>query len=94
MQSQSIIVIHPGSQNLRIGKASDLNPHIFHHAVARRRKPWGVIHEDLFLPEFQQLVSIYLFEALFFSIALSREVESALNVIFNNKSTQAGLDPS
>ena len=45
-----IIVIHPGSLNLRIGRASDLNPIRILHAVARRRKPEGTLYRDLFLP--------------------------------------------
>ncbi|XP_023307114.2 actin-related protein 8 [Lucilia cuprina] len=38
MQAQKIIVIHPGSLNLRIGRASDLNPLTILHAIGRRRK--------------------------------------------------------
>lgn len=45
-----IIIIHPGSLNLRIGRASDLNPHRILNAIARRRKPGGVVHRDPFLP--------------------------------------------
>lgn len=45
-----IIVFHPGSYNLRIGRASDLNPHRILHAVARRRKPGGQVYSDQFLP--------------------------------------------
>ncbi|KAL0280350.1 UNVERIFIED_CONTAM: hypothetical protein PYX00_001668 [Menopon gallinae] len=55
MQSQSIIVIHPGSQNLRIGRASDLSPHVILHAVARRRLPNGIRYEDHILPPLAQL---------------------------------------
>lgn len=50
MQSQSIIIIHPGSQNLRIGRASDLSPHLILHAVARRRLWNGKSYEDQLLP--------------------------------------------
>lgn len=46
-----IIVIHPGSLNLRMGRASDLNPHRTLHAVARRRKPGGQVHHDTILPK-------------------------------------------
>lgn len=45
-----IIIIHPGSLNLRIGRASDLNPHRVLHAVARRRRPGGKVHRDYILP--------------------------------------------
>ncbi|KAL1512547.1 hypothetical protein ABEB36_002128 [Hypothenemus hampei] len=51
IQSKNIIVIHPGSLNLRIGRASDLNPVTILHAVARRRKPEGQAYSDTFLPE-------------------------------------------
>lgn len=43
VQSQNIVVIHPGSLNLRIGRASDLNPVTVLHAIARRRKPGGQV---------------------------------------------------
>ncbi|KAL7305926.1 hypothetical protein TKK_0001402 [Trichogramma kaykai] len=48
--AQSIIIIHPGSKNLRIGKASDLNPKVILNAVARKRKPNGMVYKDSFLP--------------------------------------------
>lgn len=50
MQSQSIIIIHPGSQNLRIGRASDVSPVLILHAVARKRHWNGIPHEDQLLP--------------------------------------------
>lgn len=46
-----IIVIHPGSMNLRIGRASDLNPYCVLHAIARRRKIGGQYYRDTILPE-------------------------------------------
>lgn len=49
-QSQHIIVIHPGSLYVRIGKASDVNPHTELHAVARRRLPGGLTQRDTLLP--------------------------------------------
>ncbi|XP_058060325.1 actin-related protein 8 [Anopheles bellator] len=49
-QAQSIIVIHPGSQYLRMGRASDVNPVRLLHAIARRRKPGGKVHRDSWLP--------------------------------------------
>lgn len=45
-----IIIIHPGSLYLRIGKANDLNPEMILNCVARRRKPKGEIHKDSILP--------------------------------------------
>lgn len=35
---------------MRIGRASDLNPHRILHAVARRRKAGGIVYADQFLP--------------------------------------------
>ncbi|XP_056644802.1 actin-related protein 8 [Diorhabda sublineata] len=51
VHAKSIIVIHPGSLNLRIGRASDLNPLTTLHAIARRRLPNGIEYTDSFLPE-------------------------------------------
>ncbi|XP_055383473.1 actin-related protein 8 isoform X2 [Condylostylus longicornis] len=50
LQAQMIIVIHPGSLNLRMGRASDLNPIRILHAVARKRRLNGVFYRDSFLP--------------------------------------------
>ena len=50
IQAQTIIVIHPGSLYLRIGRAYDLNPHTILHVVARRRLPGGLLNQDTFLP--------------------------------------------
>lgn len=50
VHSKSIIIIHPGSLNLRIGRASDLNPVTVLHAIARRRLPNGQKYQDDFLP--------------------------------------------
>lgn len=46
----STIIIHPGSLNLRIGRATDAQPHELLHAIARRRRPGGQRHHDAFLP--------------------------------------------
>lgn len=51
MKPQNIIVIHPGSSNLRIGRASDSNPHCIFNAIARKRRPTGISYRDNFLPE-------------------------------------------
>lgn len=45
-----IIIIHPGSSNLRIGRASDINCTTITHAVARRRNPGGGSYREGFLP--------------------------------------------
>ncbi|XP_050454299.1 actin-related protein 8 isoform X3 [Cataglyphis hispanica] len=50
IQAQTIIVIHPGSMYLRMGRASDLKPVTLLHAVARRRLPNGIKYKDSFLP--------------------------------------------
>lgn len=47
----NIIIIHPGSLYLRIGKASDLNPEMILNCVARKRKSKGLVHQDSILPE-------------------------------------------
>lgn len=44
------MVIHPGSLNVRIGRASDLNPVSELHVIARRRKHGGQKHRDELLP--------------------------------------------
>lgn len=46
--------------NLRIGRASDLNPYCMLHAIARRRKPGGLSYRDPVLPPTIDKV-IYLF---------------------------------
>ncbi|KAK0076012.1 hypothetical protein PV325_006017 [Microctonus aethiopoides] len=51
IQAQTVIIIHPGSQNLRMGRASDLNPITILNAIARKRKlPNGIAYRDAFLP--------------------------------------------
>ncbi|KPJ09840.1 Actin-related protein 8 [Papilio machaon] len=45
-----IIVIHPGSLYVRIGRASDLLPVKQLHCIARKRQPGGKIYRDLFVP--------------------------------------------
>ncbi|EFN89058.1 actin-related protein 8 isoform X1 [Harpegnathos saltator] len=50
IETQTIIVIHPGSMYLRMGRASDLKPCTLLNAVARRRLPGGIKYRDSFLP--------------------------------------------
>ncbi|KMZ10416.1 uncharacterized protein Dsimw501_GD15659, isoform B [Drosophila simulans] len=52
LEAPKIIVIHPGSQHLRIGRAADLNPLTLLHAVAYRRRPGASDrpHHDPLLP--------------------------------------------
>lgn len=47
----NIIIIHPGSLYLRIGKANDLNPEMILNCVARKRKSKGVVYQDSILPD-------------------------------------------
>lgn len=58
IQAQTIIVIHPGSMYLRMGRASDLKPVTLLHAVARRRLANGIKYKDNLLPSTVTLVSI------------------------------------
>ncbi|XP_046593472.1 actin-related protein 8 isoform X1 [Neodiprion virginianus] len=50
IQAQTIIIIHPGSMNLRMGRASDLNPNVLLNAVARKRLQGGLEYKDPILP--------------------------------------------
>ncbi|CAH1122302.1 unnamed protein product [Ceutorhynchus assimilis] len=75
-QSNSTIVIHPGSLNLRIGLASDPNPTTVLHAIARRRKPGGQIYSDSFLSERCNLSQTKEFEEA--RLAISHTLQSCL----------------
>ncbi|EDW82366.1 uncharacterized protein Dwil_GK25163 [Drosophila willistoni] len=63
LEAPKIIVIHPGSQNLRIGRAADLNPLTLLHAVAYKRKRQKDVvcsaspqpHHDPLLPPLDKL---------------------------------------
>lgn len=48
--THNIIVIHPGSLYIRMGRASDLIPVKSLHCIARRRKPGGTVYKDPFIP--------------------------------------------
>ncbi|CAH2004535.1 unnamed protein product [Acanthoscelides obtectus] len=76
IHSKSIIVIHPGSLNLRIGRASDLNPLTILHAIARRRLPNGHEYNDPFLPERVELSQSNEFEET--RLAVSHTLQSCL----------------
>lgn len=76
VHSKSIIVIHPGSLNLRIGRASDLNPLTILHAVARRLLPGGQQYQDSFLPERIDLSQPQEFEEA--RLAVSHTLQSCL----------------
>lgn len=51
--SDKIVIIHPGSLYLRIGRASDLNPEMILNCIARKRKSLDPkhIHMDTLLPQ-------------------------------------------
>ena len=52
MMSANVVIIHPGSLYLRIGKGSETSPTKIVHAIARRRKPEGVASQDqLLIPQ-------------------------------------------
>jgi len=52
MMSANVVIIHPGSLYLRIGKGSDTSPTKVIHAIARRRKAEGVACQDsLLIPQ-------------------------------------------
>lgn len=70
IQAQTVIIIHPGSQNLRMGRASDLNPCTILNAIARRRKVGGTEYHDSSLPSLaprvrQNLVSSFSLHSLY-----------------------------
>ena len=50
VDSSSIIIIHPGSRYLRIGRASDTAPKRILHAVARKRRKPAI--KVIFVSEF------------------------------------------
>ena len=54
--SDRILVIEPGSYFLRIGRATDVNPAVLPHVIARRRKPGGQTYQDTVLPPDVKLV--------------------------------------
>lgn len=61
--ARNIIIIHPGSYYVRIGRASDVNPTTVLHAVARKRFPGGHVYVDSFLPTTSH--KVYLWIAIF-----------------------------
>nr|SVE84755.1 EOG090X02LT [Daphnia pulex] len=46
LTTKKLVIIHPGSKHLRIGRASDVNPHTILHAIARPRRKNGPLHRD------------------------------------------------
>lgn len=56
MSPNSVIVIHPGSLYLRIGRASDVTPHKYVHGLARIRNHLKPTRKDQILPSFPQKV--------------------------------------
>ena len=61
---QTIIIIHPGSMYLRMGRASDLNPCTILNAVARKRLPGGLEYKDSLLPSAIPRVSLFINDIL------------------------------
>ena len=62
LDPQSVIIIHPGSQFLRIGRASDVNPKKILHAIARRRKSEKYKHADSIIVPRSNKVSLSVVE--------------------------------
>ena len=59
MMSANVVIIHPGSLYLRIGKGSDNSPTKIVHAIARRRKSEGVAFQDPLLIQQENNFSIF-----------------------------------
>ena len=62
LDPSSVIVFHPGSLYLRIGRASDPNPKKILHAIARRRKNENLKHSDIPLVKRNPAVNLGLVE--------------------------------
>lgn len=61
IQGTAIVVIHPGSAYLKVGRASDTVPVIMPNVVARRKKSLEQPHyEDPLLPGVSRIVSMIL----------------------------------
>ncbi|RXG69054.1 Actin-related protein 8 [Armadillidium vulgare] len=54
-EGQACIVIHPGSNYLRIGRPSDSAPHTILHAIACRKKGEGPVYCDPFITPLYKL---------------------------------------
>ncbi|MCL4125792.1 UNVERIFIED_CONTAM: hypothetical protein GTU68_030768, partial [Idotea baltica] len=54
-EAQACIIIHPGSNYLRIGRPSDSAPHTVLHAIACKKKGKAEIYSDSFLPKVTKL---------------------------------------
>lgn len=78
MDSKNVIIIHPGSLNLRIGRASDLNPITVLHAIARRQKLHGFVHRETFLPPTVDLTPTKMQEIEDVRLAVSYTLQSCL----------------
>ncbi|EDX02655.1 actin-related protein 8 isoform X1 [Drosophila yakuba] len=74
LEAPKIIVIHPGSQHLRIGRAADLNPLTLLHAVAYRRRQLAGDrpHHDPLLPPLDNVNSALMGEFEEQRLAVSR----------------------
>ncbi|XP_037724830.1 actin-related protein 8 isoform X3 [Drosophila subpulchrella] len=76
LEAPKIIVIHPGSQHLRIGRAADLNPLTLLHAVAYRRRQRNTSgdhpHHDPLLPPLDNVNTALMVEFEEQRLAVSR----------------------
>jgi len=76
LEAPKIIIIHPGSQHLRIGRAADLNPLTLLHAVAYRRRQRTATgdhpHHDPLLPPLDNVNTALMVEFEEQRLAVSR----------------------
>ena len=70
MPYSSVVVIHPGSLYLRIGRVSDTFPHTIPHCIARRRKSpaAGPNYEDSWLLRPEHKVTLHVSQSFSQSI--------------------------
>ncbi|XP_054261537.1 actin-related protein 8 isoform X2 [Macrosteles quadrilineatus] len=78
LQKQTVIIIHPGSLYVRIGRASDSSPHTEVHAIARKRYPEGLRHHDPMLPPLAPLSMEVLQEMEECRLQVSHTLQSCL----------------
>ncbi|XP_043236249.1 actin-related protein 8-like [Amphibalanus amphitrite] len=76
--SDRILVIEPGSYFLRIGRATDVNPAVLPHVIARRRKPGGLAYQDPVLPPDVKLTRQQTMELEETRLSVSHTLQSCL----------------
>ncbi|XP_037078892.1 actin-related protein 8-like [Pollicipes pollicipes] len=76
--SDRILVIEPGSYFLRIGRATDVNPAVLPHVIARRRRDGGQQYQDPVLPPDVKLPRQQMTEIEETRLAVSHTLQSCL----------------